>query len=63
MNNNLNVTSNKKIFITKGRKQDNPLILHVSNKIVHDLIELSRVPSAAPSANVSSKILKIYKIN
>lgn len=100
----------KNIFIAKGRAQDNPLILHVSNiemvediaeyitpleyeimdkffpgpltlilkrkgivpdvvtasldtvgvrmpanKIAHDLIELSGVPVAAPSANVSGK--------
>ena len=108
--NALNDEAVKKIFIAKGRAQDNPLILHISNmemlsliaknineleyklmdafwpgpftiilekkdnialratcngntvgirmpsnKIAHDLIELSGLPIAAPSANVSGK--------
>ena len=106
----LNSEAVRNIFIAKGRKQDNPLILHVSsidmveriaqditpleyklmekffpgpltiilkkkdivpsivtgnldtvgirmpsNKIAHDLIELSNTPIAAPSANISGK--------
>lgn len=106
----LNSIAVKNIFIAKGRKQDNPLILHISNKemisriarditpleqklidkffpgpftlilkksnivpdvvsanldtvgirmptnkIAHDLIELSDTPIAAPSANISGK--------
>lgn len=108
--NGLNEEAVKNIFIAKGRKQDNPLILHVSsismvnsiaqdineieyklmekffpgpitiilkkkdivpnivtgnldtvgirmpsNKIAHDLIELSNTPIAAPSANISGR--------
>jgi L-threonylcarbamoyladenylate synthase len=108
--NALNDDAVKKIFIAKGRAQDNPLILHISdmemldqvaenisemeyklmdafwpgpftiilnkkpgvaniatcggdtvgvrmpsNKIAHDLIKESRVPIAAPSANISGK--------
>lgn len=108
--NGLNPEAVKNIFIAKGRKQDNPLILHVSsiemveriaqnispieyklmekffpgpltiimqkkdivpsivtgsldtvgirmpsNKIAHDLIELSETPIAAPSANISGR--------
>lgn len=106
----LNSEAVKKIFIAKGRKTDNPLILHVSsieminkvakdiseleyklindffpgpltiilnkqnivpdittasldtvairmpkNKVARDLIELSKVPIAAPSANISGR--------
>jgi L-threonylcarbamoyladenylate synthase len=108
--NALNDDAVKKIFVAKGRAQDNPLILHISdmdmldqiaenisekeyklmdafwpgpftiilnkkpgiamtatcqgdtvgvrmpsNKIAHDLIKLSGVPIAAPSANISGK--------
>ena len=87
----------KKIFIAKGRMQDNPLIVHVcdkkmiyeiaeepneieekliesfmpgpftsanmktigvrmpSNKIIHDIIQESQIPLAAPSANISGR--------
>ena len=40
-----------RIFQAKGRPQDNPLILHVARQI----IRLSGVPIAAPSANLSGK--------
>ena len=30
--NGLNTNAVEKIYIAKGRKQDNPLILHISNK-------------------------------
>ena len=108
--NGLNEAAVKNIFVAKGRKQDNPLILHVSsyemveeitqnisdierqlmdtfwpgpftivldkkeivptcvtsgldtvgvrmpsNKIAHELIKLSGVPIAAPSANISGR--------
>lgn len=108
--NGLDEEAVKNIFIAKGRKQDNPLILHVSsfemvdeiaqnisdierklmdafcpgpftivldkkdivptcvtggldtvgvrmpsNKIAHELIKLSNLPIAAPSANISGK--------
>ncbi len=108
--NGLDENAVKNIFVAKGRKQDNPLILHVSsfemvdeiaqnisdierklmdafwpgpftivldkkdivptcvtggldtvgvrmpsNKIAHELIKLSNLPIAAPSANISGK--------
>ena len=37
--NALNEDSVKKIFIAKGRPQDNPLIVHVSSKDVSDLVK------------------------
>ena len=41
----LNEEAVKKIFIAKGRPQDNPLIVHVASKDIEDLVE--EVPNIA----------------
>lgn len=43
--NALNEESVKKIFIAKGRPQDNPLIVHVGNKDISELVE--EIPKVA----------------
>lgn len=51
--NGLNKNAVKKIFIAKGRKQDNPLILHISNFNMLDLI-------AYNITSIEQKLIKAF---